>query len=100
MEKQNKLSNIIDYYEKRLEDSTDNRPTTGMIGQHCLGFVQDSNGKLIRIIPEIKGEEDVSMFDVKNTREKPTFSIENAEIDPEIQKQFERFTWVGYSQQT
>lgn len=50
--------------------------------------------------PEIKGEEDVSMFDVKYTREKPTFSIENAEIDPEIQKQFERFTWVGYSQQT
>lgn len=57
MEKQNKLSNIIDYYEKRLEDSTDNRPTTGMVGQHCLGFVQDSKGKLIRIIPEIKGEE-------------------------------------------
>ena len=51
--------------------------------------------------PDIKGDDDVSMFDVKYTREMPTLSIDNnVEIDPEIQKQFERFTWVGYSQQT
>lgn len=57
MKNQEKLSRVIDHFERHLSNRNDARPTTGMVGQRCLGFVQDSNGNLIRIIPEIKGEE-------------------------------------------
>mgnify|MGYP001106879964 CR=1 FL=1 len=57
MKNQEKLSKVIDYYERNLSNTNDSRPTTGMVGQRCLGFIPDSNGNLIRIIPEIKGEE-------------------------------------------
>lgn len=57
MKNHGKLSKVIDHYERHLSNPNDTRPTTGMVGQRCLGFIPDSNGNLIRIVPEIKGEE-------------------------------------------
>ena len=57
MKNSEKLSKVIDHYERHLANPNDTRPTTGMVGQRCLGFIPDSNGNLVRIVPEIKGEE-------------------------------------------
>lgn len=35
----------------------DSRPTTGMIGQRCMGYVPDANGNLVRLVPEMKGDD-------------------------------------------
>ena len=40
-------------------DKSDTRPTTGNIGQKCLGYVQDNNGNLLRLVPNVKPEESV-----------------------------------------
>lgn len=37
-------------------DLNDTRPTTGHVGQKCMGFIQDKNGNLIRLLPPEKDE--------------------------------------------
>ncbi|OHT08933.1 hypothetical protein TRFO_22351 [Tritrichomonas foetus] len=59
MRNSEKLTKAIDYYERNFQNRSDSRPTTGMVGQRCLGFIPDSQGNLIRVIPEIKGEESI-----------------------------------------
>ena len=38
-------------------DTTDLRPATGFVGQRSLGYIQDKNGQLFMIKPEIKSED-------------------------------------------
>ena len=59
MEASAKLKAAVDYYEQKLGKNFDRRPTSGMVGQRCLGFVEDSNGNFIRIVPEMKTEDDI-----------------------------------------
>ncbi|EAY22909.1 hypothetical protein TVAG_076560 [Trichomonas vaginalis G3] len=37
-------------------DEYDKRPTTGHVGQKCIGFISDKNGNLIRLLPKEKDE--------------------------------------------
>jgi hypothetical protein len=48
------LKQVMNSYPR---NTTDTRPTTGNVGQRCLGYVEDNNGKLIRLAPKIKPEE-------------------------------------------
>lgn len=44
-----RLKQLMAKYNKSKRSTIDTRPISGMVGQPCEGYVQDENGKLIRI---------------------------------------------------
>ena len=84
MEASTKLKAAVDYYEQKLGKNFDRRPTSGMVGQRCLGFVEDSNGNFIRIVPEMKTEDDIGPGSYNP--EKPRLSNKTVRISPNTKR--------------